>query len=73
MPAIKIAPKLVEEKKKVTLSLPVSLLNKLDLYARYLGGATDRFYIVEQVLSQFLEQDRDFQRWLESNGQAGPR
>lgn len=65
---IRIAPKLVEDKKKITISLPVGLLEKLDLYARYLGGATDRFYVMEQVLSQFLEQDREFQRWLESNG-----
>jgi len=67
---IRIAPKLVEDKKKITISLPVGLLEKLDLYARYLGGATDRFYVMEQVLSQFLEQDREFQRWLESNGQG---
>ena len=65
---IRITPKVVEEKKKVTLSLPVSLLKKLDLYARYLGGATDKFYVMEQVLSRFLDQDREFQRWLESNG-----
>lgn len=72
MRSIKIVPRLVEEKKKVTLSLPVSLLSKLDLYAKYLGGATDRFYVMEQVLAQFLESDREFQRWLERNGQPSP-
>lgn len=70
MASIKVAPKHVEPRKKVTMGLPVSLLNRLDLYAKYLGGATDRYYVVEQVLTQFLEGDRGFQRWLEENGHA---
>jgi hypothetical protein len=67
---IKVAPRVVEERRKVTLALPVSLLERLDAYARYLGGKTDRQYVVEQVLEQFLNQDREFSKWLERNGSA---
>lgn len=70
MASIKVAPKHVEPRKKLTMALPVSLLSKLDLYAKYLGGATDRYYVMEQVLTQFLERDRDFQKWLKQNGHA---
>jgi hypothetical protein len=70
MASIKVAPKVVEEKRKLTLSLPVSLVERLDMYAKYLGGATDRSHVIEQVLTQFLEQDRDFRRWLSGSGQG---
>jgi hypothetical protein len=70
MASIKVTPKVVEEKRKLSMSLPASLVDRLDLYAKYLGGATDRYYVIEQVLAQFLEQDRGFQRWLEENGHA---
>lgn len=70
VPSIRLSPKVVEEKKKITLSFPVSLVEKLDAYSRYLGGATDRAYVIEQVLSQFLESDRGFQEWLRENQQG---
>ena len=68
MARIKVTPKVVEDRQKVTLALPVTLLERLDAYARYLGGKTDRLHVVEQVLSQFLQQDREFCEWLERNG-----
>jgi hypothetical protein len=70
MAKIRVEPKVVEAKRKLSMSLPASLVEKLDLYAQYLGGATDRFYVIEQVLAQFLDNDRDFQEWLRSNGKA---
>jgi len=62
---IKIKPRVVEPRKKLTVSLKESLVEQMDRYAEYLGGATDRGYVIEQVLEQFLAHDRDFQRWLD--------
>lgn len=61
---IKVAPRTLEPRRKLTLSLKASLVERLDRYAEYLGGATDRVYVMEQVLEQFLAADSDFQRWL---------
>jgi len=64
MAGIKIAPRAAVPRKKLTLTLRAPLIEQIERYAAYLGGASDRSYVVEQVLEQFLAQDRDFQRWL---------
>jgi hypothetical protein len=70
---IKIKPRVVEPRKKLTVSLKESLVEQMDRYAEYLGGATDRAYVMEQVLEQFLVHDRDFQRWLDGRRGAARR
>jgi hypothetical protein len=60
---IRVKPRVVEPRKKLTVSLKESLVEQMDRYMEYLGGATDRAYGMEQVLEQFPAHDRDFQRW----------
>lgn len=69
MAGIKIVAREAVAKRKLTLYLPEPLLRALDEYVRYLGGASDRVYVVEQVLTAFLAQEKTFQQWRD--GQAG--
>lgn len=75
MAGIKIAPRAAVPRKKLTLTLKAPLIEQVERYAAYLGGASDRSYVIEQVLEQFLEQDRGFQRWLAEHrdGSEPPR
>lgn len=68
---IKIAPKEVTPRKKVTLSLKAPIVEQIELYAKYLGGNTDKLYVVEQILEAFFRQEKDFNRWLNSQHQTG--
>ena len=67
---IKIEPKKVVQKKKITLSIPEPLWEMIGKYAEYLGGGTDRIYVVEKILEAFFDQEKDFKRWLD--GQRRP-
>ncbi|MDI6772345.1 MAG: hypothetical protein QME77_07115 [bacterium] len=69
MAGIKIVAREAVAKTKVTMYLPELLLRTLDEYVRYLGGASDRVYVVEQVLTAFLAQEKTFQQWRD--GQVG--
>ncbi|MDI6772346.1 MAG: hypothetical protein QME77_07120 [bacterium] len=69
MAGIKIVAREAVVEAEVTLYLPEPLLRTLDEYARYLGGASDRVYVVGQVLTAFLAQEKTFQQWRD--GQAG--
>ena len=45
---------------------PVQLVRTVDQYAKYLGGSTDRTYVMAQAIEIAMAQDRDFQKTLTS-------
>ena len=57
----RIQPKPSVELATVTLRLPVQLVRAVDHYAKYLGGSTDRTYVMAQAIEidrrKKLEQD----------------
>ena len=62
----RIQPKPTVELETVTLRLPVHLVRTADQYAKYLGGSTDRTYVMAQAIEIAMAQDRDFQKTLTS-------
>ena len=66
MPRRRIQPKPTVELETVTLRLPVQLVRAVDHYAKYLGGSTDRTYVMAQAIEIAMAQDRDFQKTLTS-------
>jgi hypothetical protein len=60
----RIQPKAAVEFETVTLRLPAELVRAVEQYARYLGGSTDRNYVITQALEIALRQDPDFQKTL---------
>ena len=65
----RIQPKAAVELETVSLRLPAQLVRAVDQYAKYLGGSTDRTYVITQAIEIALAQDTDFQKAL--GGQAG--
>ena len=57
----RIQPKPSIELETVTLRLPVLLVRTVDQYAKYLGGSTDRTYVIAQAIEIALAHDADFQ------------
>ena len=62
----RIQPKPTVELETVTLRLPVHLVRAVDQYAKYLGGSTDRTYVMAQAIEIAIAQDRAFQKTLTS-------
>jgi hypothetical protein len=60
----RIQPKAAVEFETVTLRLPAQLLRAVEQYAKYLGGSTDRTYVITQAIDIALRQDADFQKTL---------
>ncbi len=60
----RIQPKAAVECETVTLRLPAQLLRVVEQYAKYLGGSTDRTYVITQAVEIALRQDADFQKTL---------
>jgi metal-responsive CopG/Arc/MetJ family transcriptional regulator len=58
----RIEPRPAVELETVSLRLPAELVHTLDDYAKYLGGSTDRTYVITQALEIALERDTDFQK-----------
>ena len=58
----RIQPKPSVDLETVTLRLPVQLVRAVDQYAKYLGGSTDRTYVIAQAIEIALAQDADFQK-----------
>jgi hypothetical protein len=52
----RIQPKPSVELETVTLRLPVQLARAVDQYAKYLGGSTDRTYVIAQAIEIALAQ-----------------
>jgi hypothetical protein len=68
----RIQPKPALELETVTLRLPAQLVRAVDQYAKYLGGSSDRTYVIAQAIEIALAQDADFQKTL-MPGAARPR
>ena len=60
----RIQPKAALELETVTLRLPAQLVRAVEQYAKYLGGSTDRTYVITQAIEIALQQDADFQKAL---------
>jgi hypothetical protein len=58
----RIQPKPDLELESVTLRLPVRLVQAVEQYAKYLGGSSDRTYVIAQAIEIALAQDTDFQK-----------
>ncbi len=51
------------QRRKMSVTLDETLLQQVDELATFLGGATDRAYIVEQALRRILAEHKTFQQW----------
>ena len=60
----RIQPKAAVELETVSLRLPAQLVRAVEQYAKYLGGSTDRTYVITQAIEIALAQDKDFQKSL---------
>ena len=60
----RIQPKAALEFETVSLRLPAQLVRAVEQYAKYLGGSTDRTYVITQAIEIALQQDADFQKTL---------
>jgi hypothetical protein len=60
------------ELETVTLRLPVHLVRAVDQYAKYLGGGSDRTYVIAQAIEIALAQDTDFQKTSTARAGALP-
>jgi hypothetical protein len=67
----RIQPKPALELETVTLRFPAQLVRVVDQYAKYLGGSSDRTYVIAQAIEIALAQDADFQKTL-TPGAARP-
>jgi hypothetical protein len=66
----RIQPKAAVEFETVTLRLPAQLVRAVEQYAKYLGGSTDRTYVITQAVEIALRQDADFQKTLSAKPSA---
>ncbi len=57
-----IQPKPLVETETVSVRFPRTLLDTLDAYCRYLGGASDRSYVIVEAVREVVARDKDFQR-----------
>jgi hypothetical protein len=64
----RIQPKPTVELETVTLRLPIQLVRTVDQYAKYLGGSTNRIYVIAQAIEIALAQDADFQKTSTARG-----
>ena len=68
MPRRRIQPRPAVEVETVSLRLPAHLVRAVDQYAKFLGGSTDRTYIVTQAIELALASDAEFQKTLNGGG-----
>ena len=59
-----IQPKPMVETETVSVRFPKTVLDPLDAYCKYLGGATDRSYVIVEAVRQVVERDKGFQKTL---------
>ena len=67
-----IQPKAAVELETVSLRLPARLVRAVEQYAKYLGGSTDRTYVITQAIEIALQQDAEFQKTLSARPAASP-
>ncbi len=58
-----IPPKPIIETESLTVRLPKELLELLDDSCRFLGGASDRTYVVTEALRQVVGRDRRYRKF----------
>ena len=58
-----IPPKAPVQRRKLSVTLDQTLLQGVDELVAFLGGATDRAYIVEQALRRIIAERKVFQQW----------
>ncbi len=68
----RIQPKPAVELATVNLKLPADLVRRVDAYAKFLGGRTDRTHVIEQALQIALDNDPDFRKASASRPVASP-
>jgi hypothetical protein len=57
-----IQPKPKRNMRNLTVSVPEDELVALDDYCRFLGGATDRAYVVTEALRAVIRRDKRFKK-----------
>jgi metal-responsive CopG/Arc/MetJ family transcriptional regulator len=68
----RIEPRPAVELETVSLRLPAELVRTVDDYAKYLGGSTDRTYVITQALELALERDPEFQQRRQARPLTAP-
>ena len=68
-----IQPKHKPSMRNLTVSLPEDELARLDEYCRFLGGATDRTYVIAEALRQVIRRDRRFKNGQVTSAAAAGR
>ena len=72
MPRRRIQPRPAVEVETVSLRLPTLLVRAVDQYAKYLGGSTDRTYVITQAIEIALAGDAEFQKTLNGDDEPEP-
>jgi metal-responsive CopG/Arc/MetJ family transcriptional regulator len=65
-----IPPKAAVQRRKLSVTVDETLLRDVDELVTFLGGATDRAYIVEQALRRIIADHRAFQQWRSQRSDA---
>jgi predicted transcriptional regulator len=68
----RIQPKPTVELEAVSLRLPAELVRVVDQYAKFLGGSTDRTYVITQAIEITLQQDKAFQKTASATAAGSP-
>jgi hypothetical protein len=68
-----IQPKVKPVTRTVTICLPEDEIAALDEYCRFLGGATDRTYVIAEALRQVIRRDRRFKNRQGAHALPGAR
>ena len=68
-----IQPKQKPTMRNLTVTLSEDQLALLDDYCRFLGGATDRTYVIAEALRQVIKRDKRFKNGHTAGGTTPPR
>jgi predicted transcriptional regulator len=60
--AIRAARKI--ELQAITTRFPQDLLERIDQYADFLGGATERSYVIVEAVRAEIARNREFREWV---------
>ena len=69
----RIQPKPAVELTPVSLKLPAELVRRVDAYAKFLGGTTDRTHVISQALEIALDSDPEFRKTAGKPGAVAAR
>jgi hypothetical protein len=57
-----IEPKPLVATEPVNIRVPQDVLEQLDAYCKFLGGATDRTYVIVETLRQVIARDKRYRK-----------